>query len=139
MATRQREYQKRQKANGLCIQCPTPALPKKGRCFRHHLFYKLRQYGMACGHVNERTSNQREKLCAHLTGRFAAVSAGYLEPGDENQRVKDALEIRLRLNIKWGGVRGSRKLAAVLRSFDRLAMQIRKEREHERHEQNTPA
>lgn len=138
MATRQREYQKRNLAAGRCIQCPSPALPKKGRCFRHQLFYKLRQYGMAKGHVNERTSNQREKLSAHLTGRFAAISAGYLEPGDTDQRIKDALEIRLRLNIKWGGVRGSKKLAAVMRSFDRLATQIRKERERERAESNTP-
>lgn len=128
MASRQREYQKRNKASGRCIQCPSPSLPKKGRCFRHQLFYKLRQYGMAKGIVSEKISNKREKLCAHLTGRFHAVSSGFLDPGDADQRVKDALEIRLRLNITWGGVRGSRKLAAILRSFDRLALQIRKEK-----------
>ena len=128
MASRQRDYQKRNKASGLCIQCPSPSLPKKGRCFRHQVFYKLREYGMAKGRLSAVNSNKREKLVAHLAGRYHAVVQGFLEPGDQAQRLKDSTEIRLRLYIKWGGVRGARKLAAVIKSFDRLATQVNRER-----------
>jgi hypothetical protein len=118
LASKQREYQKRNMARGLCIQCPSESLPKKGRCFRHQLFYKLRQYGMAKGHLSDKNSNRREKLAASLLGRYTAISAGFLAPVDEAQRMKDAVEIRLRLHITWGGVRGVRKLARVMRSFE---------------------
>lgn len=139
MASHQREYQKRQLAAGNCILCASPSLPKKGRCFRHQLFYKLREYGMAKGHLSLTNSNKREKLAAHLSGRFHAVSAGFLDPGDKEQRIKDALEIRMRLNIKWGGVRGSKKLAAIMRSFDRLASNIRREKQNAAAEPNPVA
>jgi len=136
VASIQRLYQKRNFAAGKCIQCPLPSIPKKGRCFRHQLFYKLRQYGMAKGFVSDRVSNKREKLAAHLFGRYHAVASGFLNPGDENQRIKDAIEIRIRLNIKWGGVRGSKKFARILKSFDRVALQIWKEKQGERIESN---
>jgi len=130
MASKQRDYQKRQLAAGLCILCPSPSLPKKGRCFRHLLFYKLRKYGMAKGRLSVTNSNKREKLVAHLSGRFHAISGGFLDPGDKDQRLKDSTEIRLRLHITWGGVRGARKLAAVIRSFDRLAVQVLREKQN---------
>jgi len=128
MATRQRAYQKRQIASGLCIQCPSGALPRKGRCFRHHLFTKLRDYGMAKGVLSVANSNKREKLAAHLAGRYHAMVKGFLIPGDEDQVFKDSIEIRLRLRITWGGVRGAKKLATIMKSFDRLALSIHKEK-----------
>jgi hypothetical protein len=94
---------------------------------------------MAKGIVSDKISNKREKLSAHLTGRYHAVASGFLDPGDANQRLKDSIEIRLRLNITWGGVRGARKLAAILRSFDRMALQIWKEKQGERVESNPTA
>lgn len=128
MASPQRDYQLRHLAKGLCIQCPSEALPRKGRCFRHHLFYKLRKYGMAAGRVNTTNSNKREKLAASMLGRFHAIKGGFLTPGDDDQRMKDAVEIRLRLHITWGGVRGAKKLSRIMKSFDKLALNLYKEK-----------
>ena len=130
MASRQREYQKRHEASGRCIQCPSPSLARKTRCFRHQLFYQLRKYGLYKGFLAERASKQRERLAAHLLGRYHAVLGGFLDPGDAAQRLKDSSEIRLRLRIKTGGVRGVKKMAAVLRSMDRHALREKKGEAH---------
>lgn len=127
MVSRQREFQKKQNAKGLCQKCAAPVVPHKQLCFRHYLFYRLGERGLTKGVLSKVNSNKRELLAAHLTGRFVAITQGFLDPGDKDQRTKDALDIRIRLNIKWGGVRGSRKLAAVMKSMDRLALRVLRE------------
>jgi len=128
MASKQRNYQKRHEALGLCVQCRSLALSRRKRCFRHQVFYYLRERGLTKGVLKVKHANQRERLVATLMGRYHAIVSGFLEPGDDAQRLKDAVEIRARLKVLWAGMRGALKLAAVMGSLDRHALRARKEK-----------
>jgi hypothetical protein len=131
MASRQRAYQKRHEAAGLCMKCRNKSLPHWTRCFRHMVFYYLNKRGLTKGILSDAKAAKRERLAASLFGRYNAVMAGHLDPGDDAQRLKDATEIRARLGIRWGGFRGGMKLSKVMSSLDKIA---RKERERIRNE-----
>jgi hypothetical protein len=128
MVTRQREYQKRHVAAGLCMKCMTPMIPGVGRCIRHYLFDRLRERGLTKGVLSTLKKAKRERLAATLIGRYTAIAEGFLQPGSKDQTVQDAVDIRLRLRIHWGGVRGAAKLAAIIQAIDRSAMRVRRER-----------
>jgi hypothetical protein len=51
-----------------------------------------------------------------------------MEPATSaEQLIADTVDIRLRLKIKWGGVRGVHKLASIVQAIDRLGMRVRRE------------
>jgi hypothetical protein len=54
---------------------------------------------------------------------------GFLKQVDAEQALKDATEIRMRLKIQWGGIRGAKKMADVIIGLERHAAITRKENE----------
>lgn len=130
MVSRQREYQKQHLAVGLCTHCHAPKLSRSKTCFRHHLFYMLSKRGLTKGVLTSVKSNKRERLAAHLSGRYQAVLKGFLKQSDGEQILKDAVDIRARLKITWGGIRGAQKLADIMKSIERHAAISRKENEN---------
>ncbi len=126
--SRQRDFQKRNAAAGLCQKCLAPAASGSGRCIRHYVFYNLSKAGLTRGVLPTIKKAKRERLAATLIGRYTAVAHSFLEPVDKDQLVRDAVDIRLRLKINWGGVRGVEKLARIIQAIDRLGMRVRRER-----------
>lgn len=127
--SRQREYQKRHLALGLCTHCHSPRIERSKCCFRHDLFYRLAKRGLTKGILSVSASNQREKLTAHLHGRYQALLSGFLQAVDAEQALKDATDIRARLRIRWGGVRGAKKLADIIVSVERHALVAKRGKE----------
>jgi hypothetical protein len=111
--------------NGRCQFCSNPTLSQHGYCLRHWVFYHLRKRGLLSGLLKVSASKKREAFVAYVQGRVTAIKGGMLAPGDATQRLRDVTELRLRLGITWGGVRGADKMADILRLFDLLAMRER--------------
>lgn len=124
--SRARRYQLRHAAAGLCEICTSKAIGTKGLCFRHTFFYHLRKRGLTKGRMNKLNSTRREKLAAILAGRYSAIRGGFLAVPNDEQRLLDAQELRVRLKVLWGGVLGLRKLAAVMKTLDKMADKERK-------------
>ncbi len=118
---RRRDYERRHLALGLCQRCASTALDSDGRCFRHWIFARLRKAGLTKGVLPEKSRSARDKLVAYLLGRYHSILAGYLNPVNEAQALRDAVEVRARLGIRWGGIRGASKTAKLIRVIERRA------------------
>lgn len=123
---RRADYKKRHAEMGLCRDCASPSLPRHNQCFRHSLFHRINKAGLLRGQLGVKHRNQRERFNASLFGRYQAILNGHLKPADAEQALKDAAELRARLGILWGGVRGLKKTAVIIQALDRHAAKSRK-------------
>lgn len=111
---------------GKCMFCPREQFMGQSRCLRHMVFMAIRKRGLLRGVQTGPNVNKREALVAYLHGRETAIRDGMLVPGDDAQRLKDVIELRLRLGIGWGGVRGADKMVEIVKSLDRYSLRQRK-------------
>lgn len=124
--SKQRDYQLRHTMLGMCIHCRAWAV-HRDRCLRHEVFDRLRRRGLARGKLSKVNASKREKLAANLSGRYMAIKKGFLQPATIEQSLVEAVEIRGRLSIFWGGIRGATKLAEIIRGIETIAMKHRAE------------
>lgn len=118
-------YRERHAAIGLCRTCRAFALPNHEMCFRHIVIYQIKKARMKPGVLKEHDRKLRELLVVSLLARYHAIMSGVLQPGTEADRLTDAIQIRMRIGMGWGGVRGARKLATLIGSIEGKAMRDR--------------
>lgn len=112
---------------GKCMWCPNPINDTtRGVCLRHRVIYMLRKKGLTKGVLPPDKKRKREALIAYVQGRETAIRSGYLTPGTKEELIKEIIEMRLRLNILWGGVRGADKIAEIVHLIDLNALRQRK-------------
>jgi len=126
VAVRRKAYRLRNMRAGKCWKCPAPIFADRSVCLKHYVYYHLTKRGLTKGVLSVRNARLRDMFVAFIRGRYEAVISGYLVPGDDQQRLKDVTEFRLRAGIKWGGFRGGEKMAALVRNLDYRALRERK-------------
>lgn len=123
---RRRRYRINNMRAGKCRWCPNPINDTgRGVCLRHRVFYMLRKKGLTKGVLPPDKKRKRDALVAYIQGRETAIRSGYLIPGTKEQLIKEITEMRLRLNLMWGGVRGADKIAEIVRLIDLNALRQR--------------
>jgi len=112
---------------GRCMWCASTINDtSRGVCLRHRVFYMLRKKGLTKGVLPIDKKRKREAFVAYVQGRETAIRNGFLIPGTDEQLLKDVIEMRLRLGITWGGVRGGDKMVEIVRLIDLSALRQRK-------------
>lgn len=119
---RRNDWAARNNRMGLCKTCNAQALDGAGRCFRHWIIYRLQRAGLTKGILSKANKVRRENFIASMRGRYEAVRAGHLQPSGDLEALHHAAALRARLLITWGGVRGLRKTATLLRLVERKAL-----------------
>jgi len=91
------------------------------RCFRHWMTYRIRQLGLVKGVLNQTNKNLREKLIVFLAARYQAVLNGKSKSMTYQDAYREAVALRIRLNLAWGGRRGAVKIAKLIQQVERRA------------------
>jgi hypothetical protein len=86
----------------------------------------LRKKGLTKGVLPPGKKRQREALVTYIQGRETAIRSGYLIPGMKEELLKEIIEMRIRLNILWGGVHGADKMADIVKLIDLNSLRQRK-------------
>jgi hypothetical protein len=124
---RTRRYRQRNVAAGKCRWCPNPRFTEdRYECLKHYIYYYLRKRGLTKGVLGPTQKNRRAKFVAWATGRYGAIRNGYLVPGTKEDLLREVIELRLRIGIRWGGFGGADKMASLVRNIDLHAMRIRR-------------
>lgn len=124
---RRRRYRINNMRAGKCRWCPNPINDtQRGVCLRHRVIYALRKKGLTKGVLPPDKKRKREAFVAYVQGRATAIQSGFLIPGTDEQRLKEIIEMRLRLNMGWGGIRGADKMAEIVRLIDLNALRLRR-------------
>lgn len=112
---------------GKCYKCPrTMFMADHGLCLRHRVIYLLNKRGLLKGVLPPSKKRKREAFIAYIISRQTAIREGMLDPGGTEQRLRDMIELRLRLNITWGGVSGGDKMSTIVRTLDLHSLRERK-------------
>lgn len=129
MVSKQRRNQERYKAVGLCPYCRSFPIVGHGYCFRHWILYHLKKSRIKPGRLIHADHLIRELLVINLYARYHAIQHGLLQPIAAVDLLPEAVDLRLRIGMGWGGVPGAQKLAKIIGAVERKAVRTRGDNE----------